>query len=757
MAGETASEVTVRKIPPRIRTLPSLPRDVGMFMGITLWGPPHESKIVVDFDDYFFKYRGFTLLGETTLQIRQAFLGGMRKAVVTRVVHANHTTGALITAAKAEHTAQTASASPSVATLLGTNIGPFALAPGDTLIGNVDAVGDQTLTFTAVAGTIECVNAENYALVDLQTLLVKIDGEAVAQTVTFNTAEFAAIGAATAEEVADVLNAELVGASAVASSGGTKVTITSDSKGTASSVEVTGGTAAAAFAFGAISSGSGNVADISSVTVAELKTLLEAAWTNGLGVVVTNVGGAVQVATVQTGVAASLVCNASSTADDELGFDNATHTGGTGAAVNTLKMVGKYEGDTIGDTITYDIAAATNGVAQDFDLLIYLGGVLEETYRNVNMDTTDTTAYVEDVVNTLGGLSTLLTAVDQSAAGTVLARRPANSTGNALTGGDDGLSALDDNDFIGAEGPHTGMHAFSLSDDGDVLMIPDRTTAAVANAATLYCEQEKNYTVTFIPDIAAGMDKDAVTTYAASLTKREVATGVAWPRVKIPNPDKAVYGTAAEVVAASSGSIMGRLAANTLAYDTDVFTQPGNEIFGRLINVLGVEDETVNDIAVRRFVTPFRVNPIRAARTTDGSFGVWLDDVQGLKGDGNFKSIGEVRGVALIIKTLKKYLDTIRTTPNTEDNRLTDQLVIEGYLGQWLTKGVFASKRASDAFYVNTDVPGSGINNPLEQDAERYTVQVGLATARARRFVKLDVTRDSRAIEAYIQQQLNAP
>jgi hypothetical protein len=636
-------------------------------------------------------------------------------------------------------------------------VGPFALVSGDTIVGNVEAVGNQTATFTAAAAALECVNAETYALTDGFTLTVKIDGGSV-QTITFDTAEFAAIGAATAEEVAAVIAAEITGAQVSVTSGGTKVTITSDTQGTGSSVEVTGGTANAALGFSTTPvAGTGNVADIASVTVAEVKTIVEAALTNGSGVLVSNVGGAVQIDTVLVGAAASIVIDASSSADDELGLDNATHSGGTGAAANTLTLTGKYEGDTIGDTITYDIAAATNGVASSFDLLIYLGGVLEETYRNVTMDSTDTVAYVESVVNLLGGKSSLVTATDEAAAGSLLERRPANSVGNALAGGDDGLSALADADFIGAAAKNTGLHAFSLSSDGDVLMIPDRTTAAVADAATLYCEQEKNSTVTYIPDIAAGLDKDGVTAYAASLTKREVATGVAWPRVKVPNPDKAVYGTAAEITIASSGSIMGTLAANTLAYETDVFTQPGNETFGRLVNVLGVEDSTVNDINVRRFVTPFRVNPIRADRTTDGSFAVWLDDVQGLKGDGNFKSIGEVRGVALIIKTVKQYLDTQRTTPNTESARLTDQLRIEGYLGGWLSKGVFASARASDAFYVNTDVKGNGINNPLEQDAERYTVQLGLATARSRRFVKLEVTRDSRAIEAFIQSQLNAP
>lgn len=202
---------------------------------------------------------------------------------------------------------------------------------------------------------------------------------------------------------------------------------------------------------------------------------------------------------------------------------------------------------------------------------------------------------------------------------------------------------------------------------------------------------------------------------------------------------------------------MGRLARNTIKYKTNVATQPGNEIFGRLENVVGVETEEVNDPKVRRKVTPHRINPIVAMKDTTGAYGVWLNDVQALKGDGNFTSIGEIRLMALIRKTVMGYLETTRTTPNTIDNRRQDQKVIGAYLGTWLSKGVFASNDASSAYYVNTDPDGEGINNPIEQEQERYHVLIGVATAKSRRMVDVGFTRDQRAVENYIQQQLNAP
>lgn len=88
--------------------------------------------------------------------------------------------------------------------------------------------------------------AETYALVDAQTLTVKVD-DGTPQVVTFNTADFVAIGAATAREVAKVITADLTGA--VAYVVGDKIQIESLVVGVNSEIEVTGGTANTALGF----------------------------------------------------------------------------------------------------------------------------------------------------------------------------------------------------------------------------------------------------------------------------------------------------------------------------------------------------------------------------------------------------------------------------------------------------------------------------------------------------------------------------
>lgn len=102
-------------------------------------------------------------------------------------------------------------------------------------------------TPVGLVASVETDNTSPFSLVDGMQLNVEVDG--IAQTVTFVAADFDDIGVATAAEIAAVLIAELTDGSAGATSTGTKVTIFSETTGTPSSVEVTGGTANAILGF----------------------------------------------------------------------------------------------------------------------------------------------------------------------------------------------------------------------------------------------------------------------------------------------------------------------------------------------------------------------------------------------------------------------------------------------------------------------------------------------------------------------------
>ena len=159
------------------------------------------------------------------------------------------------------------------------NAETYALVNGQTLLVKVDDGPAQTATFntgdfvaigaalaeevaavlttdlTGATGqrtydlpAIESGNAENYAITSGWNLTIKVDAGDL-QTIVFLTADFVAIGAATAEEIAAVIDRDLVGGSAVDSSAGTKVTVLSDIESASASIQITGGTANGAIGF----------------------------------------------------------------------------------------------------------------------------------------------------------------------------------------------------------------------------------------------------------------------------------------------------------------------------------------------------------------------------------------------------------------------------------------------------------------------------------------------------------------------------
>lgn len=753
-----ASKTELRDIQPSNQGLPYRPTDVVRMIGIMAWGPMGVAKIATDFDEWQKMYGPHLANYYSSVMAQQMFLAGVRELVTVRTCH--YTGASPTTAAKSSKTFQTGTVAPTKASVTGSVVGPWAFTTGATLVGKVGGVGatERTVTLTATAAAVENTPAETFALSDHQLLTVKIDGGAV-QTIEFLTEEFVNIATATAEEVAAVINAKLTGARATVTSAGTKVTITSDKKGYASWVEVTGGTANGVLTFsttpvrGTGNDGSGNnFNDIASVTWSELKTMIEAKWTDAGGVTVSSASGYLKIETNATGATAYVQCVASSTGDDEVGLDNAAHSGTDGTAVDTLKFYGRYEG-TLGDLISIVIADASDGNAEHFNLSVYQNGTLERTWVNLTMDSTSSD-YVETVMNEV---SAWVTAEDKAAVGTVLQRRPANCSATFLTGGNDGLASLADVDFYGVEGDGTGAYAFDLlPDDGDLLICPDNTTATTQSELTELCRDHWKSKCIFVPDIPAGCTYLTAATAADAVTASDARLPHLWPRVKIPNPDKDVYGADDLITVPTSGLYVGRMAANTQARaeTTAEWTQPGNQIWGLLENAVGLESDTVLKPNVREYLAGHLINPIIKGRTEAGNFGVWVNDVLPGTRTSIWNSVGNIRGVAHLRKILEAYFETQRTQENTMDSRYLDKYRIEAHLAGLCARGCFATQKADDAFYVNTDPEGTGINNPVEQRAQRYHCVVGLAIAEPKRFIDIGLTRDDRAVESYIQKQM---
>lgn len=739
-----ASKVIINEEDPRIRSIAGV--DTARLGAVMLCerGPIGVATLTTSYEEWARVFGGFIANGNGAI-IAQAFYenGGQFLHTVRTVHYSDPATPSSKTSAPGTVTLLTEALAAAAGTVLGTVIGPFVLAHGVTLVGQVDGAGSQTATISAVASSRESA-AETWDFTGGKTLTVSINGGAT-QTITFVDGNFADPANATAEEVAAVINAGISGASASVTSGGTKVTITTDRKGTGASVNVIGGTANALLAFttGALA-GTGNVANVEAVTVSEIKTIVEAAWTNGSGVTVSNDGGAVRITSNTTGVSSSILVVGSSTADDELGLDNATHTGTDAGAVDTLQVDGKTDGAYAND-IEVKTTAATNGDSAHFNLVVLDGGLQVEVWPNLSLDPS-AVDYVETVINDEDTGSNLIAVTDLLAAVDSPDNIPALGTFGPMTGGDDGLTSIGDNDFIGSAVPSakTGIRALDLVENLSLLAVPDRATAAVHAAMITYADTTREKSIVAILDPPANLAATAVITYVKSTAAIQELSehGIFyWPRVTIPNPAKAVFGaTVKSVTVPPSGHIAG-VYARTDNAPGGIYQPPAGASRGILLGVNGFETDECLDQDKRDLVYPERINPL----TTKPGLPRFIDGTRTLKSTGNFPTIAERRGVIFIEQSVKRALEFARHENNTEGLRAGVDRSVTSFLVTQMKLGAFRTKDPKTAFFVDF---GEGLNPPSVVFAGILRGRIGLATNKPADFIELNFSQDTRALEA---------
>lgn len=736
-AGDGASKTTIDEEEPRLVQIQGVATSDTGAVGVTERGPVGVATLVEAWEDYVRIFGNDVANGDVSHAARGYFAEGGQRMYIVRTVHYTNVDDAgTKTSAAATANVLTANTGATAGTVLGASIGPFNLEPADTLVISVDGGGNLTATFTATAAARESA-AGNFALTNGMTLTVSVNGGSV-QTISFLTGEFASIGAATPLEVAAVINAKIVGAKATVTSGGTKVTITSDRRGSTSGINVTGGTANVplAYATGNIA-GTGNVADIDSVTLTEVKTIVEAAVA---GCTVTNAGGAARISSNTTGPSSSIQVIASSTADDELGFDNAVHSGTTGAPVATLRIDGRSDG-AYANLVTVKILAASNGEAEQFNLQVLNDGRVVSTFPNLTMDET-AARYVETIVNDEITGSPLIVVTDLALVASVANRRPATGTHGPLTGGNDGLTSLADNDFIGSSAGGTGLYALDKARSLSLLTVPGRGTSAVHNAMLSYCEVWREKAVFAVLDCPANQTAAEMVTYvtttAAILESSEFGE-IHWPRVKVLNPNRAVYGNVDQITVAPSGIICGVKARND-AQLGGIYKPAAGIERGIMRTVLGFETDEVLDVKKRDIVFPKRINPL----TTDEGLPRYIDGARTLKSTGNFPYSSERRGVIFIEQSIKRGLEFARHSNNTPSLRARCDRTVRTFLMSQMKLEAFRSMIPAKAFWVDF---GDALNSDAEVFAGKLRGRIGLATNKPAEFINLSFAQDTRALE----------
>jgi phage tail sheath protein FI len=215
---------------------------------------------------------------------------------------------------------------------------PFNLEPAMTLTGKVDGLGEQTATFNAGRATLAGDSGTGAALsAGAKTMEVRMDGGDW-QTISF-------VGEETQAQVEDAINAQMLGGYAVIN--GTNIDLTSDLRGTDSRVETRNVDSDIDIKMGIPNNGtspagSGNVANIDTVSGAEMETIIEAAFTNGGGVTVSGTG-LITITSVTTGGSGSIEITGG-TANAVFLYDTSVYSGSASGEEDSVTITTLYPG-----------------------------------------------------------------------------------------------------------------------------------------------------------------------------------------------------------------------------------------------------------------------------------------------------------------------------------------------------------------------------------------------------------------------------
>lgn len=390
--------------------------------------------------------------------------------------------------------------------------------------------------------------------------------------------------------------------------------------------------------------------------------------------------------------------------------------------VATASSLGTWANYVSPTGVRVTVKDATSAVATEFNLEIEQDGVIVEQYPNLTRTTTASN-YALTVVNAASNLVVL-----SAGAGTA---RPVNIT-VSLAGG---TAVTEDATAVNG----SGISALD-TESPTILIAPDSTATSTHNALITYAETTRNREMVALLDPPAGQTASGMITAKDAISPASEQAAIYWPRIKIPNPSKATFGTADTLTVTPSGAVAGVIARNDGLTLAGPWNQPAGVEDGRLFGVVDLETTDVLKESQRDLVFPKRINPITALK----GFGIFIDGARTLKGDGNFPSLGERRGVSYVEVTLKTGLQFARHKNNTRSLRDQVYRTVTGFMIEQMRRGAFASTVPAKAFFVDTS---DQLNSALVRAQGKLIVRVGMATNKPAEFIVIRIAQDTRAIE----------
>ncbi|MES0492137.1 MAG: phage tail sheath C-terminal domain-containing protein [Leptospirales bacterium] len=395
------------------------------------------------------------------------------------------------------------------------------------------------------------------------------------------------------------------------------------------------------------------------------------------------------------------------------------HTALSSAAdVGTGLSITATSPGTWGDSISVSLEAPTDGsLTEGFKLIVWSGTTSLEEFDNLTFDNlvaTDASQYV---------------IVTGTAAPTV------PTTATTLTGGNDGLTGITQDDFLGssASGAKNGLYGFDPIDGVNMIAMPDIHFAdPVGEGDTLYgisegliyCENRKD--CFFIGDVPSG------TTPAEAKLFKTTVGGFSSSYGALYYPW--VYSTfgVSRVLMPPSGAVMGMISRTDAS--RGVFKAPAGVIDGKLKSINGLElqishgeQEELNPVGVnviRFFAGPGNV--VWGARTC--SSGV----------DAEWHYINVRRYFMYIEETLDEASQWVVFEPNTPALWGSVKRNFVAFLTNEWRAGALFGNVAEEAFYVKVDAEN---NPPSVRNLGQLIIEIGIAPVKPAEFVIIRISQ----------------
>lgn len=379
----------------------------------------------------------------------------------------------------------------------------------------------------------------------------------------------------------------------------------------------------------------------------------------------------------------------------------ATITVDDASAADAFKVDAESDG-VWGNALAYQVSS-WNVTNKTFTFTVFLNNVVKEQYNGVTLATLD------DLIN---GKSLVKVTVLNEAATLVNKKE-------SLTGGNDGLTGLADEDYIGSSATHNGLYAFD-NDPVRILAVPGITSTAVLAGLQTYVDTRKDCFA--VGDIPLGSTPTTVISFKETLNVSSERVGLYYPWINVSDPIG--VGKSPIKMIPPSGHIAGIFA--RIDTEQGVFKAPAgtDAVLQKAISL----EYVVND-EEQALINPIGVNAIRVFAGT--GIIVW-----GARCSDGIHYVPVRRSADFVEQSIMASSRWAVFQPNNEKLWLKIDMNIRDFLRDFWEKGGLFGETEEQAFYVICD---DTINNQETIDNGETKVQYGLAQQKPSEFIEFEV------------------